>query len=105
MRRTWLFLASLCLAALAASVFAEEHSYVPSRGFVPDAQTAIRIAVAVWSPIYGEKKIQSKRPFKAKLSKGIWTVEGSLPPHWRGGVPIAEISKQDGRILRVSHGK
>ena len=32
-------------------------------------------------------------------------VEGSLPEGSKGGVPLAEVSKADGRILRVGHGK
>lgn len=86
------------------------HSYVPSAGFVPDKPTAIRIAVAVWIPIYGAKHIQGETPYHATLKNGVWTVEGSLPKPPKGyiavgGVAIAEISKQDGRILRISHGR
>ncbi len=77
----------------------------PPKGFVPDEKTAICIAIAVWSPIYGEKEIRSERPFKATLKDGVWTVEGSLPKGWRGGVAVAEIAKDDGRILRVSHSR
>src|SRR2546423_10224131 len=29
-------------------------------GYVPDEQTAIAIAVAVWSPIYGKEKIEGE---------------------------------------------
>ena len=83
---------------------AEQTSgYVPKEGFVPDAKTAIRIAVAVWSPIYGEKQIQREKPYKAKLKNGVWFVEGSLPKGWGGGVAYASISKRDGRILDVGH--
>ena len=43
---------------------------------------------------------------KAKLENGIWHVSGSLPKgSVKGGVAVAEISKSDGRIIRVSHGK
>jgi hypothetical protein len=84
---------------------APPHSFVPSAGFVPNKGTAVRIAVAVWVPIYGEKQIQGERPYNATLKKGVWTVTGSLPKGWVGGVALAEISKRDGRILRVSHGK
>lgn len=55
------------------------RGYVPPRGFVPDSATAVRIAVAVWTPIYGEQHIMSEQPFVATLSKGVWTVQGSLP--------------------------
>lgn len=83
----------------------DKHSYKPKDGFVPDAITAIRIAEAVLTPVYGEEKIKSERPFTATLRKGVWTVEGSLPEGWLGGVAVVEISKEDGRILRMSHGK
>ena len=81
------------------------HSFQPRDGFVPDEQTAIRIAHAVWFPIYGEKHILSEAPFVATLKDGIWTVQGSLPKGRTGGVAIAEIAQQDARIIRVSHGK
>jgi hypothetical protein len=106
MRKT-IILALFCIVAVSV-IFAssvQKHSYLPSKGFVPDEKTAMRIAEAVWSPIYGEEKIQSEKPFVASLKSGVWTVQGSLPKGWVGGVAIAEISKSDGRILRVSHGK
>ena len=89
-------------AAAAADV---PHAYVPPAGFVPDSLTAVRIAEAVWTPIYGAAQIQGQRPFRASLQGDVWTVEGSLAPGWVGGVALAEISKRDGRILRVSHGR
>ena len=80
-------------------------SYAPASGFVPDAATAKRIAEAVWLPIYG-KKVLSEKPYQATLnSKGVWVVEGFLPKDMDGGVAYIEISKQDGRILAVTHGK
>lgn len=71
---------------------------------MPDAATAIAIALAVWRPIYGEQ-VASKAPFHATLKEGVWTVEGSLPPGWLGGAPLAEIAQRDGRVLRISHGR
>ena len=83
----------------------DERTYMPPAGYVPDASTAIKIAMAVWEPIYGREHIRRKKPFRAKLHNGIWSVRGSLPKGYLGGVPEAEISKRDGRILRVSHGR
>lgn len=101
---------SICVvaAAIAAMVHAAgnaENNYKPKDGYVPDAETAIAIAVAVWNPIYGKDQIAKEKPYKASLSKGIWTVEGSLPEGMLGGTAVAEISKDDGRILRVIHEK
>ena len=98
-------LTAITLALLAVSLPAQEHNVVPPQGLVPDAKTAIAIAVAVWTPIYGEKQIASEKPYTVKLANGQWTVTGSLPKGWLGGVAIAVIAKSDGRVLRVSHGK
>lgn len=99
------FVLILLLTTTALIIAESKHNYKPKEGYVPDEKTAIRIAVAVWIPIYGEKKIEGEKPYHAKLDKGIWTVEGSLPKGWLGGVAVAEIAKDDGRILRVSHGQ
>jgi hypothetical protein len=74
-------------------------------GYVPDAETAIAVAVAVWNPIYGKEQIEKEKPYKASLSNGVWTVEGSLPEGHIGGVAEIDISKDDCKILRVIHGK
>lgn len=87
----------------------EKHSYKPKDGYVSDEITAIKIAEAVLTPIYGEKVINEEKPFKTELKDGVWIVEGTLhcPEGQRciGGVVVIEISKDDGKILRVSHGK
>jgi len=101
-------LAVAILLAAASPMFSAEqsdHNVRPSAGYVPDAETAIRIALAVWEPIYGREQIERQKPYRATLQNGVWVVAGSLPPGWRGGVAVAEIAKRDGKILRVSHGK
>ena len=54
----------------------QPHSYIPPNGFVPDSITAERIAMAVWSAIYGESQIRGEAPYHARLRDSIWTVEG-----------------------------
>src|SRR5881628_2611545 len=86
----------------------EPRGYTPSKGFVPDSATAVRIAVAVWIPIYGEQRIMSEQPFVATLKDSVWTVTGSLPPapkgsNIRGGTAVAKIAQRDGRIVFVIH--
>jgi hypothetical protein len=96
------------LGLLASLVLAAEdpkHSYKPDAGYVPDSKTAIKIAVAVWEPIYGEKEIAKEKPYHATLTNGVWTVGGTFHGSGFGGVAVAEISKGDARVLRVSHGK
>ncbi len=95
---------SVAMLILSVSVGAtEKKPWVPEKGFVPDSQTAIRIAEAVWIPIYGEKLISKEKPFNAVLRGDTWIVSGTLPPQVDGGTAIAEISKRDGRIVRVIH--
>jgi len=95
--------------AFVALAFQHPHvtpSYIPKAGFVPNEGTAIRIAEAVLSPIYGEQHVIRERPLTARLSNGVWYVKGTLPkPYTRGGVAEIEISKRDGRILYVMHGR
>ena len=83
----------------------EKHNYKPEQGYVPDEETAIKIAVAIWIPIYGKEQIESEKPYKAVLRDDVWYITGSLPKGWIGGVAEAEIAKDDGRILRISHGQ
>jgi hypothetical protein len=108
MRTPAVGLVTVVVLLLVSPVLAEDgvlHSYIPPAGYVPDAETAIRIAVAVWEPIYGKKQIESEKPYQATLKNGVWIVEGSLPDDALGGVAVAEISKSDGTILRVTHGR
>jgi hypothetical protein len=77
------------------SVFA-----VPTAGCVPNAETAIRIAEALWSPIFGDEIVESQRPFHAELMNETWTVRGSRPVPTERSL-IAQIEKNDGRILKL----
>ena len=99
--------AVLCLACAAcAACAAPPHTVMPAEGYVPDAATAIRIAVAGWEPIYGHEAIAREAPYAAALKDGVWHVEGRLPEGYDvGGVALADIAKADGRVLRVSHGR
>lgn len=80
-----------------------KHNYVSSSGYVPGAATVVKIAEAIWAPIYGEE-IEDEKPFTATLNNDVWT-KGSKPFNMLGGVAEIEISKKDSRILGVSHGK
>lgn len=108
----------LCIALLACSIKIYSnfiHNENGERAYVPDAETAIKVAEAIWLPIYGER-IYQKKPFKARLkSSNVWIVEGTLQMDSAvgarsisitvGGVPYIEIQKSDCKILKVTHGK
>ena len=73
----------------------------PKNGFVPDKQTAILIAVAVWGPLYGAKEIENEKPYKATLKDGVWNVSSTLPRSKYASMSEADISQDNGCILRV----
>jgi hypothetical protein len=80
---------------------------VPVEGYVPNAKTAIKIAEAVVEPVYGLQVIRNEQPFKARLVGGEWFVKGSGPTNvdWKGGVVEVHISKTNGCITFLLHGR
>lgn len=90
------------------------QSYKPPSGYVPDSETAIKIAEAVLVPVYGRKHIDSELPLNADLKDDVWTVAGTMHcPDGKGGVSsvclggvaTVQISKIDARILSMGHGR
>lgn len=82
-----------------------KHKVYRKEGYIPNEQTAIKVALAVWEPIYGKEKIEKQAPYKAKLKDEVWYVFGTLPRFMLGGTVEAEISKITGEIIRISHGR
>ena len=99
--------------ALCLATFAFAQGYKPRDGYVPDSRTAVKIAEAVLIPVYGEKQIESERPFEATLKDNVWTVtgtlhckgEGTAGTRCAGGVAEIQISRDNARILYLWHGK
>jgi hypothetical protein len=80
----------------------EEYRSNPDlEGYVPNDETAIKIAEAVWLPIYGSE-IYDYRPFKAKLNGDVWEVTGTVHTR-KGGSPFAAIQKKDAQIINITH--
>jgi len=71
----------------------------PPHGFVPDAETAERIAEAVCIPIFGQNEVEKQRPFQAELEQSVWVVKGSPKEGSTGNTMVVRISKADGSIL------
>jgi hypothetical protein len=100
--RAKLIVAVLCAVSTA---LAQAPTYKPAKGFVPDEKTAIAIAEAVLKPVYGDEQIRSEEPFHATLKDDVWTIDGYIPPEDFGGVATVRLSRTDGRILYMMHGK
>ncbi|MBZ5538162.1 MAG: YbbC/YhhH family protein [Acidobacteriia bacterium] len=76
---------------------------LPSQGIVPDEVTAVKIAEAVFPPIFGTDEVAKCLPYHAQLKDGFWTVYGTLKPGARGGTPQMTIQKKDGKVIEVWH--
>jgi hypothetical protein len=82
-----------------------KFNYRPPNGCVPDAKTALKIANVILLSIYGESEVEYNKPFAAILRKGVWTIGGmGYQPGMDGGDMEIDISKADGRILRIYAG-
>ncbi|QMU66246.1 MAG: hypothetical protein GKR88_19520 [Flavobacteriaceae bacterium] len=99
---TLLAFSSLIVITLLITSFQENMDN--KTDYVPNEITAIKIAEAIWLPIYGNK-ILDKKPFVAKLENDdIWVVQGTSNTQ-KGDVPYIEIRKSDCKVLKVIHGK
>jgi len=79
-------------------------AYQLATDVVPDEETAIAIAIAVWLPIFGDRVLKQE-PYWANyhIVGGYWEVFAAGPPGYIGGGPEIRIRKSDGKILRVRH--
>ena len=77
------------------------------KDYVPDSTTAMNIALAVWTPIYGKEFIEKHKFHYAVLDKDskTWIVFVSLSEESFGGSIDAKIAKYDGRVMSISLGK
>ena len=117
MRLATTFLALLLVPRLAGAQQPTHGSYVPPQGFVPDSITAVRISVAVWTPIYGpyDALVFYDQPV-ARLNDGVWTVTRRVARPNPGPIlmirgsnvldaplpvdtAVVKMAKRDGRIL------
>jgi hypothetical protein len=57
-----------CILTMVALGTSQE---APKRNYVPNSETAIAIAEAVFIPVFGKKQIESERPFRADLKNDV----------------------------------
>ncbi len=99
---------SLLLCSLLIMFQSEPNIPKPTRPCVPDAKTAARVAYSVSAALYGEKIINAELPFKCILKDNVWMVVGAMPSKAKrmtGGTVTVKISRLDGRIIGIIHGK
>jgi hypothetical protein len=79
------------------------QSFAPTRDVVPDPTTAIAAGGAFLRAYFGGKYRLDSPGYDADLKGDVWTVWERLPcsPNCLGGGPTLEMSKRDGRVLRI----
>jgi hypothetical protein len=75
---------------------------LPAAGVVPDAETARKIAEAVWQPVYGAETIAGQMPLHVELKHNVWVVSGSAAEE---SALFVFILQMNGQILSVGRGK
>jgi len=87
----------------------------PIEGYIPNKETAKKVAEAICLPIYGETILKQK-PYNAELiSDSIWHIYGTFNEPTSisenqivisfGGVFEIWFLKSNGKILKVTHGE
>jgi hypothetical protein len=72
-------------------------------GAIPDGDTAVAVAEAIFEPVFGKGYSAKFLPYHARFNGGVWTVYGTLKQGSRGGTPMLKIQKSDGKVLEVWH--
>ena len=67
------------------------------------------VAIATVEPIlfsiYGKQLISKQRPYEVYLIDGYWYLSGTLPKARLGGTFEIIVEANNGRILKLTHGK
>ncbi len=80
-----------------------DKSALPSQGVIPNEDTAVKVAEALFIPIFGADEVAKYSPYHARFKDGLWTVYGTLKSGSRGGTPQMTIQKKDGKVIEVWH--
>lgn len=72
--------------------------YDPPEGFVPDAETAEKMAEILLIRVLSEREVELQRPLRVTFKDGVWIVRGTERPRL-GGVSEMHISKRDAQIV------
>jgi hypothetical protein len=77
----------------------------PRDGVVSNEKIAEVVALTYLTAIYGRATIRREMPLRAKLSDGVWTVNGTLPHGSVGGTAQMLICQRNGTVLSIIHHK
>lgn len=72
---------------------------------IPDAQTAVDVALILAKKVYGKEKIEREKPYQVIKNGTFWTVCGSLPGSYYGGIFVVTLNAKNGEVVEFYHGK
>ena len=77
----------------------------PAGGLVPDAETAVKVALAVLPHLGPDarREIQEYRPWHAERVANAWQVRGTLLRESVGGTLVVVVAVSDARIIGIFH--
>ncbi len=84
-----------------------EHNILNQDGYilVQTRAHAEAIAEAHITNVYGKDHAIQQKPYQVHETQSTWEVSGSLKPNRLGGVFLIVINKQNGAVLRLTHGR
>jgi hypothetical protein len=104
MRQKTTIISIIIICSLSSLVIGQNRSYVP------DKETASKIAEIILLSVYGEQ-VNKQKPFKVTCENdSVWSINGVLPEPKEGymnigGVAHIRIRKKDCKILECYHTK
>jgi hypothetical protein len=84
----------------------QDHNVIqPNNVIIETPETAIKVAEPILFGIYGEKNITKQRPYKVSDFKDDYVIKGTLDRNSIGGTFLIIIKKNNGKIIKITHGK
>ncbi len=72
---------------------------------ISDKETATSVAEAILFKFYGRENIIAERPYEIYLISGYWYISGTLSANSKGGTFEIIFSSENGRVIKLMHGK
>jgi hypothetical protein len=83
-----------------------QHNLVNTRRMlIPDSITVVQVAEPILFKIYGKANITNEQPYETYLINHYWVIMGTLPKEWLGGTFLLILDTQNGRIIKLTHGR
>lgn len=95
---------------LSHDILPDNYEFDNDKDYVPNALSAVRIAIVTWKNVYGNTNIIEESPFRVRLiDDSIWVVKGTLGGKNRDDIVLGGVFSvgllKNGKILYLKHEK